>query len=170
MRAAGADGATGAAEAHEGEEDPGDEGREQEPEEDGAGLDLAAALLVVGGAEADPAGAELLLVEVAAAVGGLELGGEDDAGDEGEEGGGAVEGHQRDGDGDALDEGGDEAVEHGEPRQHGDEHGEVDGGLMAVDVGCVFNYLNFRFFSFFLQLILYLITPTLYFFFYLFEV
>ncbi|TPX15750.1 uncharacterized protein E0L32_000084 [Thyridium curvatum] len=130
-----ADGAAGAAPAEGGEEQAAGEAGEEEPNEGGAGLDLAAALLVVGGAEADPAGAEALGVEVAAAVGGLELGGEHDAADEVEERGEAVEGQQREGDGGGLDEAGDEAVDGGDPRQHGDEHGEVDGRHGPVDVG-----------------------------------
>lgn len=122
----------------DGEGKTGGKGSPQEPHESRAGLDLAAPLLdMTGRAESDPASAVVVGVD-ASAVGGAELSGEDDGGDEGEEDNQAIQSQQDDGDGEAGDEAGNQAVEDGEPGQGGDEHGKVDGGFggaTGIDVG-----------------------------------
>ncbi|KND89736.1 hypothetical protein TOPH_05745 [Tolypocladium ophioglossoides CBS 100239] len=141
LRHVGPRGAHGATEAAarllDGEEQAAAEADPEEPHEDGTGLDLAAALLVVAGAEADTVGGQVGAADVAA-VDGAQLGGQDDSADEGEEDGEDVEGQHDDGAGERGEEGGGDGVEADDPREDGDEHGEVDGGLGGaggVDVG-----------------------------------
>ena len=67
------------------------------------------------------------MVEVAA-VDGTDLGGEHDGVDEGEQGSGGVKGQLDHVDLEGGDEAGHEAVDGGDPGEHGDEQGEVDGG------------------------------------------
>ncbi|ODA81426.1 hypothetical protein RJ55_04392 [Drechmeria coniospora] len=110
----------------DGEEESAAEAEPKEPHEDGACLDLAATLLVVGRAEADPAVGEAGVPDVTA-VDGAELGGEDDGVDEGEEDGEDVEDEEDHDGAERRDEAGDETVEADDPAEDGDEHGEVDG-------------------------------------------
>lgn len=117
--------AKGAAHLLEGEEEAAAEGGKEEPHEGVAGLELAAAVLGVVGAVADPGG---VAAPGLGAVGVADAGGEDNGADEGEEDAEAVEGGEDDGLAEAGDDGGDHAVEADDPGEGGDEHGEVYGG------------------------------------------
>lgn len=139
MRGAGAArrATTHAAEVDEGQNQRGDHGGPQEPQESSAGLQLTAALLVVVGTEADPVGAAALDSQLATAVDGVQLGGDNNGGDEREQDSQGVEGEQ-DIAKDALSQHGEEGAGHAEQAgQPGDDDGEeriVDGGHVAVIV------------------------------------
>lgn len=81
----GADGTAEATASFLGGEEQGNGGAgEEEPHEGGAGLDLTATLLGVTGAVADPVVGERRGIDIAA-IGGAQLGGQDDGIDKGEE-------------------------------------------------------------------------------------
>lgn len=84
--------------------------------------------------EADPATGQVSTGNVAA-VGSSQLGGQHDGADEGEQSGQTVPEDERKGHGKADDEDCKKAVEEGNPRPCGDEHGEVDGLHVTVDIG-----------------------------------
>lgn len=120
----------------EGKEQAAAESGEEEPHEDQARLDLAAALLIVGRAERDPAAGEVVGINVAA-VDGAQLGREHDGVDEGEQHGQDVEGQDEEGEEERRDKGGDDAVQRRYPGPRGHEDGEVyglGGRARGVDV------------------------------------
>jgi hypothetical protein len=69
-----------------------------------------------------------------AAVGGPQLSRQDDGADEGEEKCEDIDGKEGNGDEYRRDDAGSESVENGNPRENGNEHGQVDGAHVAVDI------------------------------------
>lgn len=128
---------THAAEVDEHQNQRGDHGGPQEPQESTAGLQLTTTLLVVVGTEADPVGTAALDSQLATAVDGVQLGGDDNGGDEREQDSQGVE-TKKDVAKDALSQHGEESAGHAEQAgQPGDDDGEeriVDGGHVAVNV------------------------------------
>lgn len=129
LHAGAANGTNGAARLGEAEEEAGASADEDEPDKDSRGLSLTAVthfvvkenVLVVPGRIA------------ASAVDGAEQRSKDNAVNNGEEDEGGVEREKNDGSPERRDKGRGNAVEGDDPRQDGDEHGEVDGGLVVAD-------------------------------------
>lgn len=117
--------AKGTAGFAEAEEETTAEADPKEPHESGTGLNFAAALLDVGSAVTDPVGRDVSRVT---AVDGAELGSQHDGVDEGKQDTEDVEGQYDDGPAQSRDERRGNTVKADYPGEHGDKHGEVDGG------------------------------------------